>query len=138
MIAFEDYKNNIKKVIFEVLIKHTDISRIGIAINYYIDKKDEKYSYWIKKYNLPFYDSSSTSEVSYTINNNFIYKGLKFNKILILSNGKVSNTKTVPIVSIDVNNLPTPKINESIINYIFEEMNYYKKEEVESHILNEK
>lgn len=137
MSLFENYKSNIESVISDILLKYSNISRVGIAINYYVDKKDDKYSYWVNKYKFPFYDTNSTSEISYTINNNFIYKGLKFNKILILANGKISNTKNVPIVSIDINNLPTAKLNDETLKYVFKDMDFYKKEIVESFIANE-
>ena len=69
---FEEYKSNVEKLVKNLILKYSNISRVGLAINYYIDKKDDKYIYWVNKYKLPFYDSNKTSEISYTINNNFI------------------------------------------------------------------
>lgn len=136
MNLFENYKLKVQTVVNEVLLKYSNISRVGLAINYYIDKRDDKYLFWVNKYKFPFFESNSTSEISYTINNNFIYKGLKFNKILILTSGKITNTKNVPIVSIDINNLSTSKISDDTIKYIFEEINFYKKEILEEVLKN--
>lgn len=132
---FEDYKMNVETLVKNIILKHSNISRVGLAINYYIDKKDDKYSYWINKYKLPFYDPKNTSEISYTINNNFINKGIKYNNIMILSNAKYKQTKVVPVVSIDVNNLPTAKLSDESIEFIFHNIDNYKQNIVEG-ILN--
>ena len=131
MDLFETYKDSIKSMLYEVILKYSNISRVGIAVNYYVEKKDDKYSFWVKKYNLPFYDSDATSEVTYTINNNFINKGLKYNNIIILSNGKINDTKVVPVISTDINNLPTAIMSNESIEYIFNEIDRYKKEYIE-------
>ena len=65
VLLFEEYKSNVEKLVKNLILKYSNISRVGLAINYYIDK-------WVNKYKLPFYDSNKTSEISYTINNNFI------------------------------------------------------------------
>ena len=128
---FEDYKYKVKNMLKNVVMNYSDISRVGLAINYYIEGKDKNCSYWANKYNFPFFNSESTSEITYTINNNFIYKGLKFNKILILTTGKITNTMNAPIISIDINNVSTAKINEQTFHYIFDELDFYKKESLE-------
>ena len=124
---FEEYKNNIYKFINKIILKHSDISRVGIVVNYYINKRDDNNNYWVKKYNLPLF-SDKTSELTYSINNNFLNKGLKYNKIITLTNGKLNNIKKVPIVSIDVNNLPTAKLSTEQLNYIFNDINCYLPE----------
>ena len=129
---FEDYKQKIKNFLNNSLLKYSSIARIGIAINYYINQKDDQYSYWVNKYHLPLYKESETSEVSYRINNNFINHGLKYNKIFILTNGKISNTKIVPVISIDINNLPTAKMNTESINFMFDEIDYYKPTKIQT------
>ena len=128
---FEDYKQNVEKIITNIILRHSNISRVGLAINYYINKKDDKYSYWVNKYKFPFYDSEKTSEISYTINNNFINKGIKYNSIMTLSNAKYKQTKVVPVVSIDVNNLSTAKLSDDAINFIFHEIDNYKQDIIE-------
>lgn len=134
---FESYKSKVKSAVYDVLLKYTDISRVGIAMNYFVNKKDDKHIYWFNKFKLPFYNMNSTSQMSFTINNNFIHKGLKFNNILILTNGKISNTKTVPIISIDVNNISTAKLSKEMLEYIFEDIVSYKRECLESMFKNE-
>ncbi len=133
---FEEYKGKITTIIEKIILINSDISRIGIAINYYIDQRDDKIQFWVKKYDLPFY-TNDTSEVSYTINNNFIFNGLKFNKILNISNGKINNTKMVPVVSIDINNLSTAKMSEEWIHFIMKDMDFYR-ENIISEVLNER
>ena len=132
---FENYKQNVEKLVKNIILRHSNISRVGLAINYYIDKKDDKHIYWVNKYKLPFYNYEKTSEISYTINNNFINKGLKYNNIMILSNAKYKNTKVVPVVSIDVNNLPTAKLSDESIEFIFHDIDNYKQDVIEG-ILN--
>ena len=132
---FEKYKQNVEKLVKNIILRHSNISRVGLAINYYIDKKDDKHIYWVNKYKLPFYNYEKTSEISYTINNNFINKGLKYNNIMVLSNAKYKNTKVVPVVSIDVNNLPTAKLSDESIEFIFHDIDNYKQDVIEG-ILN--
>ena len=43
--------------------------------------------------------------------------------IIILSNAKYKHTKVVPVVSIDVNNLPTAKLSDESIDFIFHDIN---------------
>lgn len=128
---FEEYKANVENLVKKIILKYSNISRVGLAINYYIDKRDDKYTYWVNKYNLPFYNSEKTSEISYTINNNFINKGVKYNNIMILSNAKYRHTKVVPVVSIDVNNLSTAKLSDESIEFIFHDIDNYKQDVVE-------
>ncbi len=132
---FEEYKDNVRNLIKNVILKYSNISRVGLAINYYIDKRDDKYIFWVNKYNFPFYNSNKTSEISYTINNNFINNGIKYNNIIILSNAKHNNSKVVPTVTVDVNNLPTAKLSNETIEFIFNDINNYKQDIVEG-ILN--
>lgn len=131
---FEEYKCQIKNFITNSVLRYSNISRVGIALNYYVDKRDDNSNYWIKKYNLPL-STQSTSQVNYMINNNFINKGLKYNQIITLSNGKITQSKNVPIVSIDINNLPTAKLSDETLNYIFDEIKNYDIESLKE-ILN--
>lgn len=124
---FDNYKDNIYNFVTDIILKYSDISRVGIAINYYIDKNDDNHSFWAKKYNLPFF-THETSEISYTINNNFVNKGLKYNKIITLTSGKINNIKSVPIVSIDLNNVSTEKLDSESLKYIFNDISNYKSE----------
>lgn len=135
MEIFENYKCQIKNFITNSVLKYSNISRVGIAVNYYVDKRDDDCNYWIKKYKLPL-SSQTTSQVNYMINNNFINKGLKYNQIITLSNGKISQSKSVPIVSIDINNLPTAKLSDEKLNYIFDEIKNYNIESL-NEFLNE-
>lgn len=131
MDLFEEYKTRIKNVISSFILEHSSISRIGIAINYYIDKKDEKCKFWAEKYRLPFYDSKKTCVISYNVNNNFTNRGIKYNDIISLSDAKIRQTKVVPVVSIDVNNVPVDDLSSDDLNYIFDEINNYKLDVVE-------
>ena len=47
--------------------------------------------------------------------------------IIILSNAKYKHTKVVPVVSIDVNNLPTAKLSDESIDFIFHDIDNYKQ-----------
>ena len=116
MISFDEYKNKVLELIVNDLLSVTDISRIGIAFVYYCDVIDKDNKYWIDKYKFPF-TSDLTSELSYTINNTFEKNDIKFNNIINLSNGKVDG-KNVPIVSVDLNNIPVDALTEEQITFI--------------------
>ena len=121
----DSYIEQIYQFINNVILNHSSISRVGIAVNYYIDKNDNKHSYWVDKYNLPL-TTDSLSEISYTVNNNFVNKGLKYNKLITLTNAKLKNLKSVPVVSIDINNVLTAKLSLESLNYIFNDLDGYK------------
>ena len=55
--------------------------------------------------------------------------------IIILSNAKYKHTKVVPVVSIDVNNLPTVKLSDESSDFIFHDIDNYKQDILEG-ILN--
>lgn len=128
MISFDEYKNKILELITSDLLSVTDISRIGIAFVYYCDVVDKDNKYWINKYKFPF-ASDLTSELSYTINNSFEKNDIKFNNIITLSNGKIDG-KSVPIVSVDLNNIPVDALTEEQITFILTKCSNYNLETV--------
>lgn len=125
------YINKIENFINNNLIVVTGISRIGIACVYYINDKDADILYWNKKYNLPF-ATKKTSEMSYTINNPFTAEGLNFNKIINLTTGMLKNSKVVPVVSVDVNNNEVENLSIEQLEYIMNNLNCYRLDDVET------
>ena len=123
----DEYLTKIKLFIDNNLSVVTGISRIGIACVYYLDEKDEDISYWSKKYKFPFV-TKNVSEISYTINNPFEEEGLNFNNIITLTNGRLKNSKVVPVVSVDINNTEVSNLSNEQIDYIMNIMDCYKLE----------
>lgn len=134
LISFDDYKSKVLELITNDLLSVTDISRIGIAFVYYYDVEDKDNNYWINKYNFPF-TSNLTSQLSYTINNSFEKNDIRFNNIINLSNASI-NGKNVPIVSVDLNNVPNNTLTEEQITFILAKCSNYNIDTV-SKLLND-
>lgn len=134
ILSFDDYKNKVLELITNDLLSVTDISRIGIAFVYYYDVEDKNNDYWINKYKFPF-TSNLTSQLSYTINNSFEKNDIKFNNIINLSNASI-NGKNVPIVSVDLNNVPMNVLTEEQITFILTKCSNYSIDTV-SKLLND-
>lgn len=128
--TFTEYLLNIYNFIQNELLPITRIARIGIAVNYYYDIVDNPPRYWIEKLKLPFSCNKSV-DVLYTINNKIEKEKLTFNNILSFSNAILNSSKSVPSLSVDVNNEEVEELSKQQLEYIFNKLNLYKLEKIE-------
>ena len=117
-------KKKVKEFVINFLLPVTDLSRVGIACNYYCDGINENSQFWIKKYKMPLVQNDK-SEIMYKVNNVFEYNGINYNNVIDLYSDKI-NTKVVPVVSVDFNNVEgIKKLSNDDIDYIFDKYDGY-------------